>query len=250
MFGGMTRTLAFGRYVAPAASPYPPIGYPAIQDLFYTATNLSGNVVTESNGTGKNLTAYSTPSATVDGVTVFDMRTPYGNYMTGPTHNFTSKASVAAWVKIPTANQQANIHCWFSTGGPNLSTDGFKLDINNWMSADRALTIEAGNGTAGGAWGSGPQFVLDQWQLLTYSLDANAKWIQISRNDTIVYTTTANATRDGIPMPNMNKAFRIGDMQGSYPFNGYINDIGVYRGVFTQAQITDLFNNTRSKYGV
>lgn len=253
MLGNFSQTFAYGRYVA-ADSGYPAIAYPAIEDLRYMADNLSGSTVTESNGTGKSLTTYSTAAVTLPGVStkVFDMRTFSNNYMQGPTHNFGTNVTVSAWINIPTANQQSNIHCWFSTGGANLATDGFKFDINNWTTSDRALTIEFGNGTAGYAYGTTAGiFQLDQWQLLTYSLDSNAKWAQISRNDTLVFTPAANADRDKVVSgTNMNKAFRIGDMQGSYPFNGYINDIRVHRGIMTQQQIIDLYNNTKSTYGL
>lgn len=253
MLGNFSQTFAYGRYVA-AVSGYPAIAYPAIEDLRYMADNLSGNTVTESNGTGKSLSTLATLAVTLPGVStkVFDMRTVGSNYMQGPVHNLTTNATVSAWINIPTANQQNNIHCWFSTGGANLATDGFKLDINNWTSNDRALVIEFGNGIAGSAWSSpASTFQLDQWQLLTYSIDSNAKWAQMTRNDTIVFTPPANADRDRVVSgTNMNKAFRIGDMQGSYPFNGYINDIRVHRGIMTQQQITDLYTNTKATYGL
>lgn len=254
MFGNFSQTFAYGRYVA-AVSGYPAIAYPAIEDLRYMADDLSGSTVTESNGTGKSLSAIGGVSAvTLAGVStkVFDMRTFSNNYMQGPTHNFTTNVTVSMWVNIPTANQQSNIHCLFSTGGAGLQSDGFKLDINNWTTNDRSLVIEFGNGSAGSAWSSAASvFQLDQWQLLTYSLDSNAKWAQMSRNDAIAFTPPANADRDRIVAgTNMNKAFRIGDMQGAYPFNGYINDIRVNRGIMTQQQITDLYNNTKATYGL
>jgi hypothetical protein len=254
MLGNFSQTFAYGRYVQ-AVSGYPAIAYPAIEDLRYMADNLSGSAVTESNGTGKSLSTVGGVSAvTLAGVStkVFDMRVVNNNYMLGPTHNFGTNVTVSAWINIPTANQQSNIHCWFSTGAPNLLSDGFKFDINNWQSNDRALVIEFGNNISGAAWTSpAGTFQLDQWQMLTYSIDSNAKWAQMTRNDVIAFTPPANTDRDRVVSgTNMNKAFRIGDMQGSYPFNGYINDIRVHRGIITQQQITDLYNNTKATYGL
>jgi hypothetical protein len=265
LFGNFSQTFAFGRKGAAAASPFPAPSYPGVLGLRYdpqetggqvgtTIYNVAGNGVT-CNGT---LQGVSIATVTLAGVSrkVFDFNNASGGpYITMGNYTFTSDLCFMGWFK---PNARNNIMCVMANAGSNTYTNGFKFDINNWQSNDRAMVAEIGNGSTGAGYTTAPGIVnTNVWQHLVWCFDSQSKFLYCSVDGVqkgIPYLDTV-ANRQAVSAPTniaTPSSWEIGRIVGAshYGYYGQMSDLRVYSGVLTPQQITDHYTTTRSIYGV
>ncbi len=134
----------------------------------------------------------------------------------GPSGAFT----VTAWVNASVGTN--SVHRIFSTGV--AATDGWGVGLSN---VDRAIFTVYGVGDRRSAVVSSNNV----WQHVAYTWDAGA--IEVFINGVSVFTTTVNGFND-----ETNPQFGIGgNGNGGDHFNGRIDELKIYDGVLSSAEI-------------
>jgi hypothetical protein len=110
------------------------------------------------------------------------------------------------------------------------------------------MLIEAGNGTSGGASTSGTAVVVPgTWQHLTWVWDVTNRTISYYNNGTLIATTTASGPPSN---PNMNQAWDIGYMKGSYLMNARLGYLKVWSSLLSITDIQADYNASKARFGL
>ncbi len=180
----------------------------------------------------------------------------YNNEIDFGATDFGNAFTVEAWVrpKDQVADLgDGNINTILSNTYANLNSPGFKVEWNSWLSQDRRILIEAGNGGTYGDASAGStvytnenQVTTAEWQHLVYAFDNVAHTVTLYRNGNRLCTTGTPV--DAIPT---NNPWAIGTMiGGSYPMYGDLGTLKMYNAVLSDSQVNSDFNNSRTRYGV
>lgn len=161
-----------------------------------------------------------------------------------PQTNFGSQFSISAWVKPSGAS---NIQTIISNAGANLNTNGFKAYWNAWMTSDKKMIVENGNGTSGAATISTNAVVTDnEWQHLVYTFNTSTRAITMYRNGSLVAISTDQLVS---PAPGMNQSWWLGAIGGSsYYMSAQLGIVKIYTTVLTSAEVTSDYNSTSARY--
>lgn len=178
---------------------------------------------------------------------VFDFNT--GDRITFGSYNFGQAFTISVWL-YPRSNN--SINGILANVGANQAPLGFKIGWNNWLSNNKTMYFEGGNGTSGGADATVEDtIVYDTWQYLTYIIDKDTRRILYLKNG--VPVTTASYS-DNIIVANLgtnNSTFTIGSFtDGSYSMNAQLGYLKVFNGVLTVGQIQTDYNNTKASFGL
>lgn len=229
----------------------------ATSSLYYDPDNSSSY---SGSGTSVlNIGSYGTMTGTTNGsVTyvvgsgsisryVFDFNT--GDRITFGSYNFGQAFTISVWL-YPRSNN--SINGILANVGANQAPLGFKIGWNNWLSNNKTMYFEGGNGTTGGADATVVNtIVYDTWQYLTYIIDKDTRRILYLRNG--IPVTTASYS-DNIIVANLgtnNSVFTIGSFtDGSYSMNAQLGYLKVFNGVLTVGQIQADYNNTKASFGL
>lgn len=200
------------------------------------------NIGTDGNasGTTGTLSGVSFDGTTANGILDFDGGT---DRITFSSYDFGNQISVAAWVY---PRNETSINTLLSNASANLSSNGFKLEWNNWQTTDLKMLIEAGNGSSGNTYTSDNATIVEnEWQFLTYVIDFSAQTAVLYRNGTQV-----SASGTIVPNINTSASWNIGSMMGSYYMDAKLGELKVFKSILSSSDISDEFNNTKSRYGL
>lgn len=160
-------------------------------------------------------------------------------------YNFNDKITVSSWVY---PRSKYSINTLMSNAGANLSTNGFKLEWNGWNTQNRRLQLEAGNGSSGNVKETSSNDIITEntWQMTTWVIDFTNTTVEIYKNNTsypLIGGLVSNVSRN-------NSNWYIGSMAGSYYMNAYLGSIKIWDKLLTSTEITNEFNNTKSRFGI
>jgi hypothetical protein len=177
-----------------------------------------------------------------------------GGYFNFPTNasirfatsfNFTNTVTISAWIN---ATSQYSINTLVANAAANTNTNGFKVHWNNWNTTNNYLVIEAGNGSSGGASTTGQAVVVPgTWQHLTWVWDVTNRIMYFYNNGTLITTVNPSAPPSN---PNMNQAWDIGYMKGSYSMNAKLGYLKVWTSLQTATQIQADYNASKARFGL
>ena len=195
-------------------------------------------------------TPYGAPSRSGNGTAVSN---PYAfsfagsNFIHFPARNFGNQFTITAWVK---PNQSNNINTIVANGGANLATNGFKVEWNSWLSSDKHLLVEAGNGSTGSTtYSANGPVTYGAWQQLTYVVNlapagGGAPQVQHYLNGSIQCYT------GGIPLGiQTTSAWNIGAMTDpSYFMNASLGKLNIYNSALSMSDVQAEYNANASTY--
>lgn len=167
-------------------------------------------------------------------------------YISFGAFNFGTTFTISAWVYPRT---QSSINGILTNAGANIPTAGFKIGWNSWMSTNKRMLFEGGNGTAGRVPTSVDNtVVMDQWQYLTYTFDKTNARIIMYRNgvpvDITDILTQANISTN-------NSSFNIGSYVGGlYAMDAQLGFLKVFDSVLDAGQVLADFNATKAPFGL
>jgi hypothetical protein len=119
-----------------------------------------------------------------------------------------------------------------NTSGP-FEADGFDLFVNNWQTANRALSLQTGNGKEGAGVGTGAGAVeFGKWYHLVLGMSrAEGTATLYVDGKKIASGAVRKDFRSGGPL-------RLGAMaNGDCPLHGELDDVRVYSYVLSQEEI-------------
>lgn len=158
--------------------------------------------------------------------------------------NFGSSITVSAWIY---PRNKTSINTLMSNAAANLSTNGFKLEWNNWQTTDLKMLIEAGNGSSGGILQSAdPVIVENQWQHLTWVIDFTVPSAALYKDGALLLTTGSIVSN----ISTNNSNWYIGSMVGFYQMNANMGEFKLWKSAKEAIDITSEFNNTKNRYGL
>jgi hypothetical protein len=213
-----------------------------------------GNVSSYS-GSGTTITSIGTSNGVSGTLSNVTYNAGSGGYFTfagtGTSHinfsifDFGTEFTLIAWVR---PSEQSNINTLFATAGVNQATSGFKLGWNYWNGNTKPMWYEGGDisGLTGSSSVSADGIItIGSWQQVTYVFNKANPKIDFYKNGTLL-------TSSGTPVANipMNKAWRIGNMFGSYAMKSDVGLLKIYPAVLTTAEILADYNATKSRYGL
>jgi hypothetical protein len=206
-----------------------------------------------------NIGSYGTMTGTLNGsVTyvvgsgsisrnVFDFST--GDRITFGSYNFGQSFTISVWL-YPRSNN--SINGILANVGANQAPLGFKIGWNNWLTNNKTMIFEGGNGTSGGADATVENtIVYNTWQYLTYIIDKDTRRILYLKNGIPVTTASYSDNIIVSGLGTNNSVFTIGSFtDGSYSMNAQLGYLKVFNGVLTVGQIQTDYNNTKSSFGL
>jgi len=219
--------------------------------LWYDASNVSSypgtgttiyNVGTEGNasGTTGTLSGVAFNGAIANGVLDFDGGS---DRITFPSYNFGNQISVTAWVY---PRNEYSINTLLANGVAGLSSNGFKLAWNSFLTTDLKMLIEAGNGSTGNTYTStNATIVENEWQMLTYVVD-------FSEQTAALYRNGSSVTASGTIVANINTsaAWNIGSMMGAFNMDANLGELKVFKSILSSSDVLTEYNNTKTRYGL
>jgi len=153
---------------------------------------------------------------------------------------FTSDFTIHCWVRV--ANNLEN-YIWSDWSGAvsfRFSVEGNRVVFDARNSSGVPIC------TVQGAVGSIPSSL---WKLVSYSWDRVNKTSKIYING--VFHTAITTVNSNVDIRNNNRATNIGWKQdSSLYFNGELNDFAVISKLENQADITNYYLSTKTKYGL
>lgn len=177
---------------------------------------------------------------------VFDFSGTNGHNITFGAFNFGTTITISAWVY---PRLQSSINGILTNTGANIATAGFKVGWNSWMSTDKRMLFEGGNGAAGNVPTSVDNtVVMNEWQYLTYAFDQVNQRIIMYRNgvpvDTAVISTVAGVTTS---TTNFNIGSYVG---GLYAMDAQLGLLKVFNSILDASQVLADFNATKATFGL
>lgn len=231
-----------------------PTGYTNTAAIYYDPGNTSSyvgtgttltNIGTDGNvsGTTGTLSGVVYESATAQGVFNFDGGS---DKITFNSYNFGNSITTTAWIY---PRNEVSINCLMSNCGANTNTNGFKMGWNNWTTTNLTMNFEAGNGSAGGTQSTATNTIVEnEWQHIAYVFDKTNQTIKFYRNGSEIATATG-----GSPVSNIgtNQSWWIGSIGGSaYYMDANMGQFRIYKSLRSTSDISDEYNNTKSRYGL
>ena len=175
---------------------------------------------------------------------VLDFPGTTGDVITFPSYNFGNTISCTAWI-FPRAT--SNINGLLANTVANQSPNGFKFQWNTWLTNSRVLSMEAGNGSAGGTNITVTNtIVYNTWQHVGYVFDKVNRTVIFFLNGVPVDMLTTIT-----PVANINTSaeFNIGGFRdGTYTMNAQLGYIKVFNTLLNATQIYADYNTSRSIY--
>ena len=214
-----------------ASSTPQPSGLIANYTFEGNANDVSGS---GRNGTLVNGPTYSTSlvkqgskSLLLDGV---------NDYVDLGAVNFGDQFTFASWVYIPSGT--TNIKTIVANTASGATSNGFKIMVNTYGTADRMIRVETGNGTQTGATLSAASvFVLGQWNHIAVTMDRTNRIARIYLNGADVTKSCGVASNFAV-----NSATRLGIMTNStYPIKGNLDDVRIYNRVLAASEVQSIF---------
>jgi len=162
--------------------------------------------------------------------------------------DFGANFTITAWI-YPTSKN--SINTILANGPPNVGTAGFKFAWNSWMTTDRNIIFESGDGTPGNWQVPGTvsnTIVFNTWQQVAVIFDRTNNISVFLVNGLPVnvagITTATNVT---VNAANFNIGAYIG---GSYSMQAQLGLLKVFNSSLTASQVLADFTSTRSVFGV
>jgi hypothetical protein len=139
--------------------------------------------------------------------------------------------SIAMWFRVDT-NATHTQMLVANTSGPFMA-DGFDLFVNTWQTANRALSLQTGNGKDGAGVGTDAGAVeYGKWQHLALAMNRAGGAATLYLNGKKIASGAVRSDfRSGGPL-------RLGAMaNGDCPLHGELDDVRVYSYVLSQEEI-------------
>ena len=215
--------------------------YDAADTNSYSGTTLN-NIGSDGNvsGTTGTLNGVSYESGIAGGVFNFDGGS---DRITFPSYDFGNTITVTAWVY---PRNEFSINTLLSNASAGLSSNGFKLEWNNWNTTDLKMLVEAGNGSTGNIYTTTNGVVVEnEWQFLTYVIDFANQTVSLYRNGTSLV-----ASGELVANINTSATWNIGSMMGSYYMDANLGELKVFKSLLSSSDITDEYNNSKTRYGL
>jgi hypothetical protein len=177
---------------------------------------------------------------------VFDFSGTNGHNITFGAFNFGSTITISVWVY---PRLQSSINGILTNAGANIPTAGFKIGWNSWMSTNKRMLFEGGNGTLGRVPTSEDNIVgMNEWQYLTYVFDNTNNRVIMYRNGVPVNIADI-LTQAGINTSTTN--FNIGSYVGGlYAMDAQLGFLKVFNSVLDAGQVLADFNATKATFGL
>lgn len=177
---------------------------------------------------------------------VFDFSGTNGHNITFGAFNFGTTITISAWVY---PRLESSINGLLTNAGANIPTAGFKVGWNSWMSTNKRMLFEGGDGTAGRVPTSDDNtVVMNEWQYLTYTFDQVNNRIIMYRNG-VPANIADILTQTNITMskPSFNIGSYVG---GSYEMDAQLGFLKVFNSVLNAGQVLADFNATKATFGL
>ena len=158
------------------------------------------------------------------------------DYAASPSIDLGNTFTLAAWVKIPSG--RFNIQTLIANGSSGANSNGFKVLVNTYGTADRRISFESGNGSVAAISRSNTNvFNFGTWNHLAITVDRSTGQARIFYNGTDV--TAESGVHTGF---KNNDVIRLGRMtNNAYAMGGALDDIRIYNRVLSPSEITSLF---------
>lgn len=151
--------------------------------------------------------------------------------------NLGNQFSLAAWVWEDTTATNIQTIMANTTGGS--TSNGFRFFVNTYNTANGAVMLETGNGTAGNNAGtSAGVFAPGAWNHVAVTVDRTAGMAAI-------YVNGANVTTDSSILTNFNNnaGIQLGQMTNAgFRLHGRLDDVRIYNKVISAADVANLIN--------
>lgn len=217
--------------------------------LYYdpaNSTSYPGSGTTVYNaGTGGTMTGSMTNVSYVSGGGGYFNFTATGSIRFTSAFNFTNTMTICAWVYPST---QFSINTLVANCAANTNTNGFKVYWNGWNTSNGYTAIEAGNGSTGGTSTSGTAVItIGAWQHLAWVWNVSSRIMSFYKNGTLIATANPSAPPSN---PNMNQAWDIGYMKGSYSMNARLGYLKAWTSILSTADVAADYNASKARFGL
>ena len=154
------------------------------------------------------------------------------DYAASPSIDLGNTFTLAAWVKIPSG--RFNIQTLIANGSSGANSNGFKVLVNTYGTADRRISFESGNGSVAAISRSNTNvFNFGTWNHLAITVDRSTGQARIFYNGNDV--TAESGVHTGF---KNNDVIRLGRMtNNAYAMGGALDDIRIYNRVLSQSEI-------------
>jgi len=149
--------------------------------------------------------------------------------------------SVSVWARYDGSG--SNIKSIWANGPVTATGSGYKLMLNTWLTADRKIVLDSGNGTtwAGTATPAGAFAADGQFHHIVVNINRAGGAAQIYYDGALASTGTVS-TGGGVSGLNAYIG-RLNDAGWPLRFQGNIDDLQIYDSLLTPAEITFLRSN-------
>jgi DNA-binding beta-propeller fold protein YncE len=158
-----------------------------------------------------------------------------GDHIDVGTLNFGGAFTLSTWVWINSG--ATNIQTILANSASGATSNGLRLSVNTFNTADGKVSLETGNGTAGNSAGTAVGAVnFGTWNHVAIAVNRTA-------GTAAIYVNGANVTVDGSIRTDFanNANTDFGQMtNGSFRLNGRLDQIRLYNRVLTAAEVSQL----------
>ncbi len=156
-------------------------------------------------------------------------------YASAASVTLSNQFTLSLWARI--ATNGADIETLLANSASGSGTSGFRFFINTYLTSDRTIRLETGNGSAGAVLATGTGvFATNQWNHLAVVIDRTAGTGKIFYGGTQVATTGTVRT----DFANANPLTVAAMSGGNFQFKGNIDDVRIFNRALTSDEIAAL----------
>jgi hypothetical protein len=220
-----------------------------VSDYYSTtaSTKSRGTTWTDLSGGGNTgtLTNGPTYSSANGGSIVFDGVDDYISIPNSTSINpGTGSFSIVTWVNSDPSNGGDGWDLWVAKRAPANGSNGYYLGVNNPLGAKFMVGNDANARTDTGYL----TYTYNTWAMFTAILDRTANTQTVIKNNNI---ETSSVTPSGGNYSNTGALSIGGDIGiNAYYVNGKVSYTQIYNRALTTAEVSQIYNATRGRYGI
>lgn len=166
-----------------------------------------------------------TPPAPANGLIGSGCTFTRAPYLDCGTINLGSQFTISAWINV--SSSATDIQAVWANGPGGYTSAGLRFYVNDYQTADGALVLATGNGSAGTQLATPTGAVsFNQWHLVTAAVDRNSGAAQLYVDGVL---KTSGATRTDFPTNNDVNLARFTD--GFFGFKGLMDESRIQQGL-------------------